>query len=185
MNDDKTNVKFEKENFYDVIIKINLLNELMIDGWEISYSKEKYEQNINTKLIPISVIGESNRGKSYLLGRICNIDLPIGFNEKTEGISVKYLIIDQLNCALIDSAGGQTPIIKDNKNNKYFIKFIKDFLIEEEEKKLKNEGKNKEEIEKIIEENKKAEIDIEEIKNKKENLFNRCLKKIISDKTIT
>jgi predicted GTPase len=75
--------KFEKENFYDVIIKINLLNELMIDGWEISYSKEKYEQNINTKLIPISVIGESNRGKSYLLGRICNIDLPIGFNEKT------------------------------------------------------------------------------------------------------
>ena len=118
----------------------------MIDGWEISYSKEKYEQNINTKLIPISVIGESNRGKSYLLGRICNIDLPIGFNEKTEGISVKYLIIDQLNCALIDSAGGQTPIIKDNKNNKYFIKFIKDFLIEEKEKKLKNEGKNKEKI---------------------------------------
>ena len=185
MNDDKANVKFEKENFYDVIIKINLFNELMMDGWEISYSKEKYEQNINTKLIPISLIGESNRGKSYLLGRICNIDLPIGFNEKTEGISVKYLIIDQLNCALIDSAGGQTPIIKDNKNNKYFIKFIKDFLIEEEEKKLKNEGKNKEEIEIIIEENKKAEIDIEEIKNKKENLFNRCLKKIISDKTIT
>ena len=123
MNDDKTNVKFEKENFYDVIIKINLFNELMMDGWEISYSKEKYEQNINTKLIPISMIGESNRGKSYLLGRICNIDLPIGFNEKTEGISVKY--IDQLNCAFIDSAGEGQTIIKDNKNNEFFIKFIK------------------------------------------------------------
>jgi hypothetical protein len=155
----------------------------MIDGWEIIYSKEKYEQNINKKLIPISVIGESNRGKSYLLGRICNIDLPIGFNEKTEGISVKISSIGQSYCALIDSAGGQTPIIKDNKNNEYFIKFIKDILIEEE--KLKNEGKNQEEIEKIIEENKKAEIDIEEIKNKKENLFNKCLKQIISDKTIT
>jgi hypothetical protein len=176
-------VKYDKENFYDVIIKINLINELMIDGWEIIYSKEKYEQNINKKLIPISVIGESNKGKSYLLGRICNIDLPIGFNEKTEGISVKYLSIGQSYCALIDSAGGQTPIIKDNKNNEYFIKFIKDILIEEE--KLKDEGKNQEEIEKIIEEIKKAEIDIEEIKNKKENLFNKCLKQIISDKTIT
>ena len=67
----------------------------MIDGWEIIYSKEKYEQNINEKLIPMSVIGENNRGKSYLLGRICNIDLPIGFNEKTEGISVKISSIGQ------------------------------------------------------------------------------------------
>ena len=137
-------VKYDKENFYDIIIKINLINELLIDGWEIIYSKEKYKQNINKKLIPISVIGESNRGKSYLLGRICNIDLPIGFNEKTEGISVKYLSIGQSYCALIDSAGGQTPIIKDNKNNenvyyralKYLIldksiteQIIKDYIL--------------------------------------------------------
>ncbi len=136
MNDDKNlpNVKFEKENFYDVVIKINLFNELMMDGWEISYSKEKYEQNINTKLIPISLIGESNKGKSYLLGRIC--DLPIGFNEKTEGISVKYLKFGKLNCAFIDSAGAGQTIIKGNKNNEFFIKFIKDFLIEENEKKI-------------------------------------------------
>ncbi len=185
MNDDKNlpNVKFEKENFYDVIIKINLFNELMMDGWEISYSKEKYEQNINTKLIPISLIGESNRGKSYLLGRIC--DLPIGFNEKTEGISVKYLNFEKVNCAFIDSAGAGQTIIKGNKNNEFFIKFIKDFLIEEKEKKLKNEGKNKEKIEKIIEEIKKTEINIDEFKYMNENLFNRCLKKFISDKTIT
>ena len=178
-------IKYEKENFYDVIIKINLLNELLIDGWEICYSKENYEQNKDKLLIPISVIGESNRGKSYLLGRICNIDLPAGFNEKTEGISVKYLLIDKYNCALIDSAGGQTPIVKDDKNNLYFKKFLKDILINEEEKKLDEKKDNKREIEKKIEEIKKTDYDLKEIKTKNENLFDRCLKKIISDKTIT
>ena len=50
---------------------------------------------------------------------------------------------------------------------------------------MKDEGKNKEKIEKKIEEIKKTEINIDEIKYMNENLFNRCLKKFISDKTIT
>ena len=32
--------KYDKENFYDIIIKINLLNELTINGWEIYFSPE-------------------------------------------------------------------------------------------------------------------------------------------------
>ena len=162
-------LKYEKDNFYDVIIKMDLLNELLIDGWEICCSKfyenDKYIKN--EEFIPIGVIGESKKGKSFLLGKICNIDLPEGFSQKTEGISVKYLFIDQMKCALIDTTGLKKPIINDNKNEKYLKKFIK------------------EDIEMKIEENGDREINIQEIKIKNENLFYRCLKKITTDKQIT
>ena len=184
--------KYDKENFYDIIIKINLLNELTINGWEIYFSPEfnKKSQNPETNpknklLIPVCVIGESNKGKSYLSGKITNQDIPEGFNEKTEGISLKYL--EELNCLLIDSAGGQTPIIKSDNNDKYFINLYKQFKIRGLKKKIekKDEKNNEEEILKMIEEEKNKEIDIEKIKNEDENIYNICLKKLISDKSIT
>ena len=122
---DITNIYVPKEKyiegkFYDAVIKVNLLNELIKNGWDIFFSNEGYEQynKYKTKLIiPISVIGESNKGKSYLLGKICNIDIPKGFTEKTEGISFKYFKSDQLTCGLIDTAGGETPITSNDENN--------------------------------------------------------------------
>ena len=213
--------EYKKDNFYDIIIKLNSLNELTLDGWEISYSQkfiEEREKYKNVVIIPVSVIGESNKGKSYLLAKISNSVLPEGFTEKTEGISVKYLITKYLQCALIDSAGGQTPIIKDEKNDKYFINLIKEILIkdgknqlkkkyninnEKENKKQTNKKKDKidennkqkdknnneekfnEEIKKLIEEIKNKNVDLEKIKKKDENLFDRCLKNIILDKSIT
>ena len=54
---------------------MNLLNELLIDGWEICYSKENYEYNKEKLLIPIVVISESNSGKSFLLGYLILIYL--------------------------------------------------------------------------------------------------------------
>ena len=184
--------KYDKENFYDIIIKINLLNELIINGWEIYFSPEfnKKSENPETNpknklLIPVCVIGESNKGKSYLSGKITNQDIPEGFNEKTEGISLKYL--EELNCILIDSAGGQTPIIKSDNSDKYFINLYKQFKIRGLKKKIekKDEKNNEEEILKMIEEEKNKEIDIEKIKNEDENIYNICLKKLISDKSIT
>ena len=145
-------LKYEYENFYDVIIKINLLNELLLDGWEICCSNI-YENYKNEEMIPIGVIGESKRGKSYLLGRIFNIDFPEGFSQKTEGISVKYLNIEQMKCVLIDTSGFKKPIKKDNKNEKFLKKFIKEYI-----------DMNKEEIE-------EREINVEDIKNKNENIL--------------
>ncbi len=173
-------IKCENDNFYDVIIKMNSLNELLIDGWEICYAKENYEKFKNQYLIPIGIIGESNTGKSFLLGRIFNIELPEGFSQKTEGISIKYLFTDQLSYALIDTFGLRKPITKDNKNKKYFKQLIKDILIKEEEKKMKN--KNEREFEMKIKEIKEKEINIDDIKIKNENIFYKCLKKFISDK---
>ena len=96
-------LKYENNKFYDIIIKMNLFNELLIDGWEICYSKENYEKCKNWNLLPIGVIGESNSGKSFLLEKIFNIDFPKGFSQKTEGISIKYLLNEHY--VLIDSAG--------------------------------------------------------------------------------
>ena len=89
------------------------------------------------------MIGESNWGKSYLLEKICNIDVPKGFTEKTEGISVKYFVTDQLKCALIDTAGGQTPIIKNEKYNKFFKLIIQNILINDAKKKKRKKKKMK------------------------------------------
>ena len=156
-------------------------------GWEICFSEEgkkNYEKYKNENIIPVSVIGESNRGKSYLLEKICNIDVPKGFTEKTEGISVKYFVTEQLKCALIDTAGGQTPIIKNEKYNKFFKLIIQNILINDAKKEKKEKEKNEEKLNKKIEEIKKIE-NIEEFKKNNENIFYRALEELILDKTIT
>ncbi len=178
--------KYEKGNFYDIVIKINLLNELTMDGWEIDYSPEFNFKEEN--IIPVSVIGEGNRGKSYLLGKITGHELPVGYNEKTEGISVKYIINDQLNVALIDSAGGQTPIIKNEKYDEYFSNLYKNIKIKELKKKLeenKDNKTNENDLLKNIEEIKNKKFEAEIIKNEDENGYNQCLKKLILDKSLT
>ncbi len=95
--------------------------------------------------------------------------------------------MEELKCFLIDSAGGQTPIIKSDNNDKYFINLYKQIKIRGLKKKIekKDEKNNEEEILKMIEEEKNKEIDIEKIKNEDENIYNICLKKLISDKSIT
>ena len=37
--------KYDKENFYDIIIKMNFINELTINGWEIYFSPEFSKKN--------------------------------------------------------------------------------------------------------------------------------------------
>ncbi len=181
--------KYEKGNYYDIIIKMNLLNELAMDGWEIDYSPEFNFEKEN--IIPVSVIGEGNRGKSYLLGKITGYELPQGFSEKTEGISVKYLLTEQTNqqykIALLDSAGGQTPIIKSEKYDEYFSNLYKDLKIKELKKKYEknNDKTNEEELLKNIEEIKNKKFGVEIIKNEDENAYNECLKKLILDKSLT
>ncbi len=108
--------KYENNTYYDVIIKMNSLRELLFDGWEICCSNkyENYKNNPYIRSVPISIIGEGNSGKSFLLERIFNVELPNGFSQKTEGISVKYL--DNGEFALIDTCGLRKSINKNDKN---------------------------------------------------------------------
>ncbi len=161
------------------------LRELLFDGWEICCSNqyEKYKNNPYSRSVPISILGEGNSGKSFLLGRIFNVEIPNGFSQKTEGISVKYL--DNGEFALIDTSGLRKSINKNDKNQ--LKKLIQEFLIsnlvrELEYKKYKNDEEEEEKIKKKIEEIKKTDINIDDIKIKNVNLFNNCLNKLKADK---
>ena len=111
------------ENFYDVIINIKSVKDLT-KGWKIKMNergKKNYEQYKDKKILKIGVIGNANKGKSYILSKISKIDLPSGTSIRTKGLSIKYpdleIFIDR-KIALLDSAGLETPVLRDNKNGK-------------------------------------------------------------------
>ena len=110
-------------DFYDVIINIKSIKDI-IEGWEIKMSKraeENYETFKNDKIIKIGVIGNSNKGKSFLLSKISKINLPSGTSITTEGLSIKYPELDlykNRRIALIDSAGLETPVLKEQQKEK-------------------------------------------------------------------
>lgn len=104
-------------DFYDLIIDIKSVKDIS-KGWDIKMSEkaEKDYQNFkNEKVIRIGVIGNANKGKSFVLSKISQIDLPSGTSIRTEGLSIKYP--DNLEkyanrkIVLLDSAGLETPVL--------------------------------------------------------------------------
>ena len=119
-----SNEKLNKDTdflvFYDVIVDIKSIKDIS-EGWNIKMSKrakENYENFKNDKIIKIGVIGNSNKGKSFLLSKISKIDLPSGTSITTEGLSIKYPELDlykNRRIALLDSAGLETPVLRDQQ----------------------------------------------------------------------
>ena len=113
--------EIKSTDFYDVIVCINSIKEIT-KGWEVKMSKralEKYEEFKKGNVVKIGVIGNSNKGKSFLLSKISGINLPIGTSIRTEGLSIKYPQIEvysNRNIALLDSAGFETPVLKGEEN---------------------------------------------------------------------
>ena len=141
------NQKYIKEkfiNFYDVIIHIDSIKDIN-KGWKVDFSekaKEKYESFKKDKIIKIGIIGNSNKGKSFLLSKISKIQLPSGTSIRTEGLSIKYPEIEKFKdrkIALLDSAGLETPVLNingkssdmDDKKNELFKEKSREKLITE------------------------------------------------------
>jgi len=131
------------EEFYDVIIKINSIQNLA-EGWDISMSekgKENYENFSKQPIIRIGVIGNENKGKTTILKKLSDFDLPTGYSIKTEGLSIKYPQLKEypnLKIVLLDSAGSETPVLNhkindtNNKNSELdFIEKARDKLLTE------------------------------------------------------
>lgn len=76
---------------YDVEVNINSILEIK-KGWDATFKegKQKFEEakKIATKIF--SLIGNKNRGKSYVLSKISGKKLPRGFNVTTKGIIQSY-----------------------------------------------------------------------------------------------
>ena len=136
--------KEELKNFYDVIIHVTSIKHIS-KGWKIEMT-EKGKKNFNDykvkPLLKIGVIGNSNKGKSFILSRISKIKLASGYFINTKGLSIKYPELkgyENRNIALIDSAGLEAPVLKDNIQNEDIEENKKDN--EGEEKNGNNENK--------------------------------------------
>ena len=84
------------EDFYDIIIDIQSVKDIN-KGWQIKMNergKKNYQLYKNKEILKIGVIGNSNKGKSFLLSKISKIKLPSGTSIRTEGLSIKYPELD-------------------------------------------------------------------------------------------
>jgi len=131
---------------YDVEININSILEIK-KGWDVTFSKEGKKKFEDAKKLPIkifSVIGNKNRGKSYVLSKISGKNLPRGFNVTTKGISISFP--DFGDIAVLDSAGLESPLLEsDSEQYRLKTKDEKDSTFYEELKELKKKIKTKKE----------------------------------------
>ena len=163
------------EDFYDIIIDINSIKSVNTEGWKVKFDQkglDKYNKYKDTELIIISVIGNNNKGKSFLLSKISKIKLLFGTSIYTQGLSVKYPELKGYKgrqLILLDSAGLETPVLK-NKKKEIIInnQMINDD--EEENQKLKDSQINKELEENEIQEENKINEDLGNKNEIKENL---------------
>ena len=137
--DNQKYIKNRPIDFYDVIVHIDSIKDIN-KGWKIEFNektKENYESFKNHKMIKIGIIGNLNRGKSFILSKISKIKLPSGTSIRTEGLSIKYPDLKKFKdrkIALLDSAGLETPILNLNNEklmdndiiNKLFIEIFRD-----------------------------------------------------------
>ena len=114
-------IKKDVKNFYDVIVNIKSVKDIEY-GWEIKMT-ERGEKNYlkyrNDKLLRIWVIGNSNKGKSFILSKISKITLPSGTSIRTEGLSIKYPELEKFinrKIVLLDSAGLETPVLREDNH---------------------------------------------------------------------
>ena len=110
--------KFNEKETYDIIIDINSLLNLNKIGWEIKYpkGKEEYERKMKMDTIVIGVIGNRNKGKSFILQKLSGYKVPQGYSIITEGLSIKYGEEEDHCIAILDSAGKETPLLNPKEN---------------------------------------------------------------------
>ena len=155
----------EGQEAYDIIIGINSILSLNKGGWSIKYpkGKEEYENKSEKPAIIIGVLGNRNKGKSFILGKLSGYTVPQGFSIKTEGISVTFGDRDDHCVAILDSAGQEVPLLNNENNSRNELK--------------ENEIKDKNSIE-----NEDNKIEINQIEG---NDDNSLLEKSLRDKLIT
>lgn len=106
--------------FYDGVIKVMSLRGLD-PGWRICFRKDSnYEKRIKQESVILSVVGNYNRGKTWILGKLCEEfqeegkEIPQGFSYSTEGISFRYTTKDgddsKAPVLALDTKGSSTPI---------------------------------------------------------------------------
>ena len=143
INNDKENnelfINKKSYDFYDIIINIKSIKDIN-KGWEIKMNERgenNYKLYKNKEIIKIGVIGNANKGKSFILSKLSKINLPSGTSIRTEGLSIKYPDLEDFKnrkIVLLDSIGLETPILRENNvliNKEYFKEKSRENLMTE------------------------------------------------------
>jgi len=106
--------------FYDIIVDINSIKEF-VNGWNILKNDRgsQFLKKVEANSIKIGVVGNGNKGKSFILSKISDIELPVGESIKTKGLSIKFPNLENhinRNITILDSAGQETPVLNNDKN---------------------------------------------------------------------
>jgi len=124
-NDQLTNKDFN----YDVVIDIKSIKDLNKTGWNIIYSgnKENKRKMIESgyKTI-ISVLGNTNRGKTYILSKLCGENLESGYQMHTKGLNMKF----HKHLIFLDTAGTNIPFEKGFTREDHLCQIIKNYIIQ-------------------------------------------------------
>jgi len=102
-------------DFYDGIIQVNGLTKLQ-EGWKIMIKDHpKFKELINKKGVVVTVVGNYNKGKTFLIEMLSGLKAPHGFSISTEGISIKYLedpnYVHKCPIIALDTQGGSLPVL--------------------------------------------------------------------------
>ena len=133
---------------YDMILDFTSFKQLKQKGWTANFTLKGYEKYLNGKEINVNVIGvigNKNRGKSFLLGRIVNHKNyipPSGFLVTTYGISCNFPEVLKENnnedgtkrklkkniCSFpvitLDAAGKDNPLLQNAYNKDFDLQTI-------------------------------------------------------------
>lgn len=115
-------ITIEKDpiNFYDIILDIESLKDLP-KGWKIESSiegRKRVESFQVENSCVVGVVGNFNKGKSFVLHKIADVDIPHGHSLQTKGLSVKYPLKMKKSVTLLDSAGFEIPLKIQNDRDK-------------------------------------------------------------------
>ena len=124
INKSNNGLKFsndDKDGFYDIIVDITSIKNLNNFGWLVKYPNKDKGRDYYLKkgfepTIVVGVIGNGNKGKSFFLEKLSEYEIPKGFNVKTEGLSIRFGESESHNLAILDSAGQETPLLKEDNN---------------------------------------------------------------------
>ena len=149
LNNNQENIDFDKNlnkntysdekllDYYDIIFDIDSLENLKKNGWQLISGPdgyEKYKDKKDKKNTVVSVIGNKNKGKSFILAKLSGKEIPDGFNITTKGLSVIYPDYDENNVIFLDTAGFEIPLCETDENYKFKTNNEKYLKLSDEEK---------------------------------------------------
>ena len=113
---EKENLSKDPLEFYDIIGNINSIQNVSTDGWNFYMNEEGFKidqsKDIAERLV-IGVMGNRNKGKSFILQALSGACLKTGTTINTIGISIKYL---ENKYVLLDCAGSESPLLGEYAN---------------------------------------------------------------------